>query len=336
MNKKRIKDILDSFDGTEDDLYDEINYINMKSNKFNVSDRNELVFRTMYLYHKERGLENIRKDLNLPIVIPNDIDYEQFLKYLEELKQHKASLELRPDVKNFYDLIMISSKYRLLNMTDPSWTKIYSSKLKGNEIKEIGKMYISVDNKDLYRFATLLLDKSLYYGLEDFEFKVNNDEGTTRRDNVVIYFTEENMGKYISLVNQIIAENPNIQLNEQNPLGYSIGKNICVGKDYKNGSESYTSKVCKTIVALKNIGINTTTIVDEVDNALGEHLKPVINLLEQEKLEHTTSEKAKITPLEINNATEATLINKPGLLGNLVTKVKGILGVKKEKNERYK
>ena len=176
----------------------------------------------------------------------------------------------------------------------------------------------------------------MYYGLEDFEFKVNNDEGTTRRDNVVIYFTEENMGKYISLVNQIIAENPNIQLNEQNPLGYSIGKNICVGKDYENGSESFTSKVCKTIVALKNKGINTTTIVDEVDNALGEHLKPVINLLEQEKSEHTTSERTKITPLEINHATEATLINKPGLLGNLVTKVKGILGVKKEKNERYK
>ena len=87
-------------------------------------------------------MENVRKDLNLPIVIPNDIDYEQFLKYLEELKQHKASLELRPDVKNFYDLVMIISKHRLLNMTDPSWTKIYSSTLTGNEIKEIGKMYI--------------------------------------------------------------------------------------------------------------------------------------------------------------------------------------------------
>ena len=124
--------------------------------------------------------------------------------------------------------------------------------------------------------------------------------------------------------------------NEQNPLGYSIGKNICVGKDYKNGSESFTSKVCKTIVALKNKGINTTAIVDGVDDALGEHLKSVINLLEKEKSEHTTSEKTKITPLEINSATEATLINKPGLLGNLVTKVKGILGVKKEKNERYK
>ena len=281
-------------------------------------------------------MENVRKDLNLPIVIPNDIDYEQFLKYLEELKQHKVRLELRPDVKSFYDLIMISFKNRLLNMTDPSWTKIYSSTLTGNEIKEIGKMYISVDNKDLYRFATLLLDKSLYYGLEDFESKVNNDEEITRRDSVVIYFTEENMGKYISLVNQIIAENPNIQLNEQNPLGYSIGKNICVGKDYENGSESFTSKVCKTIVALKNQGINNTTIVDGVDKALGEHLKPVINLLEQEKPEHTTSEKTKITPLEINSATEATLINKPGLLGNLVMKVKSILGVKKEKNERYK
>lgn len=245
------------------------------------------------------------------------------------------SLELRPDVRNFYDLIMISSKNRLLNMTDPSWTKIYSSKIKGREIEEVGKMYISVDNKDLYGFATLLLDKSLDYGLEDFEFKVNNDEGTTRRDNVVIYFTEENMGKYISLVNQIIAENPNIQLNEQHPLGYSIGKNISVGKDYKNG-ESFTSKGCKTIVELKNRGINNTSIIDGVDNALREHLKPVINVLEQEKLESTTSEKTKITPLEINNATEATLINKPGVLGNLVTKVKGILGVKKEKNERYK
>ena len=266
MNKEALKEKLESFNEGEEELYDRINYVDTQSNKFNKSDRIELILKSMYLFHKLYGIENIRDNLNMPTKVDKNISYQQFVEYLEGLKQYKYSLPMRSEVKTYCDLLIYSCLNRLLNMTDPIWTKIYSSKItKNNEIDVLGKMYLSVDNKDLYRFAILLLEGCLEQGIDEFEFKVNNDENVTRCDNIVIYFTETNFNKYISLITQIIKDNSQIKLNTQNVLGYSINENICIAKDYNGGSESYTQKVCDVIALLKGKGWTDDQVIAAVE-----------------------------------------------------------------------
>lgn len=278
MDKMKLKKLLDSFDGDENDLYKEINFVNIQSNEFNSNDYKDLLYKTMYLFHRMHGIESIYSKYQIPVIAERNISYSDFKKYLEELQKYEIDIELLPGVKNHSDNIIRIAASKLLDMGNWDWTRIYSSKLTGKDIAEQGKMYLSVDNKDLYMFANLLLDKCLKQGIEDYEFKVNNDDNKTRSDNVVIYFTTENFSKYISLVNQIISENPGIQLNAQNILGYSINSNIKIAKDYENGKESFTSKVCKTIIALRQRGVDNSEIIESIDSATQKYLSDIIKL----------------------------------------------------------
>lgn len=278
MDKMKLKKLLDSFDGDENDLYKEINFVNIESNEFNSNDYKELLYKTMYLFHRMHGIESIYSKYQIPVIAERNISYSDFKKYLEELQKYEIDIELLPGIKNHSDNIVRIAASKLLDMGNWNWTRIYSSKLTGKDIAEQGKMYISVDNKDLYMFANLLLEKCLKQGIEDYEFKVNNDDSKTRSDNVVIYFTNENFSKYISSVNQIISENPSIQLNAQNILGYSINSNIKIAKDYENGKESFTSKVCKKIITLRQRGIDNSEIIESIDSATQKYLSDIIKL----------------------------------------------------------
>ena len=85
-----------------------------------------------------------------------------------------------------------------------------------------------------------------------------------------------------NIFNQIISENPGIQLNNQNILGYSINSNIKIAKDYKNGNESFTSKVCKTIIALRQRGVNNREIIESIDITMQKYLSDIIKLKNRE------------------------------------------------------
>lgn len=282
MDKIKLKKLLDSFDGDENDLYNAINFVNIQSNQFNSNDYKELLYKTMYLFHRMHGIESIYSKYQIPVIAEKNISYSDFKKYLEELHKYEIDIELLPRVKNHSDNIVRIAASKLLDMGSWNWTRIYSSKLIGQDIAEQGKMYISIDNKDLYMFANLLLEKCLKQGIKDYEFKVNNDDSKTRSDNVVIYFTTENFSKYISLVNQIILENPSMQLNAQNILGYSINSNIKIAKDYENGKESFTRKVCKTIIALRQRGVDNSKIIESIDSATQKYLSDIIKLNNRE------------------------------------------------------
>lgn len=139
-------------------------------------------------------------------------------------------------------------------------------------------MYLSVDNKDLYKFANLLLEKCMELGLKDYEFKVNSNDKITRCDNVVIYFTKDNLNKYISIINQILTENFDIQLNQQNVLAYSVDDNIKIAKDYNN--ESYTDKICDTIIQLRQSGLTNEQIVELVSEQTEKDIDSILSLLD--------------------------------------------------------
>ena len=296
MNKKELVGILEQFKSDDpDELYDMINYINTQSNEFDQSDRNELIYRCMHFFHKLYGIENIKEDLKLPIKPPDkNVEYNQFLEYLESLKQYEKTLMFRPEIKNYFDYIKSVCSNRLLDMTDFSWTRIYSSTITKKDINILGKMYVSVDNKDLYRFANLLLVACINQGIPDFEFKVNNDETVTRRDSVTIFFTQENLVKYMSLIKQIIKENPDIKLNSQNPLGYSIDGIMCFGKDFSkdtdlpNDKKTFTDECCKAIVSLRKKDFSDTQIAHGLEIVLNKYMGDIIEIISknQNKAEH--------------------------------------------------
>jgi hypothetical protein len=131
------------------------------------------------------------------------------------------------------------------------WTKIYSSAITGDEVKEDGKLYISIDNNYLYQFACLMFTNCLKNHLYDYEFKVNNDSGINRTDNMVIYFTKENLNVYLEIIKYLKQQYPEFKINSSHMLGKEISDGVVIAKDYKDGS-NFTEKVCKTILGLKN------------------------------------------------------------------------------------
>lgn len=278
MNKIIAKKIIDNFNGDENKLYDAINYIDMPSNEFIVKDYYELIFRNMYLYHQLYGIENISSKCPLPFIIDRNVSYQSFKIQLEKYKNYTLKIDSLPGIKNYFDNILRLSASKLLDMGDWEWTRIFSSKITRKNVEIIGKIYISIDNKDLYRFANLLFTKCLENGLVDYEFKVNNNDSKTRRDNVVIFFTSKNFEQYVSLINQIITENPDITINSPHLFGYAINDNIVVGKDYENGTQSFTKQICYAISELKKEGMRTEKIIEYINSLLQESIADIINL----------------------------------------------------------
>ena len=276
MDVIRLKQTLDSFNGSEIDLYNAINFIDKPSNEFDYYDYNEVLYKFMYLFHKKYGIENISKVYKAPLIVNRDISFAEFKQYLEELKKFKIKVNPDlPNVKTYFDNIYRVASYKLLDRD--SWTKVYSEKITGEDVSDVGKMYLSVDNRDLYKFANLLLDQCLDLGLEDYCFKVNADDSLTRRDNVVIYFTSDNFYKYISMINKILADNPNILLNEQSALGYSINENIKIGFDFDDGAVSYTEKLCKMILNLLQEGKSSEVVAEYVNKYMEKRVTEFLN-----------------------------------------------------------
>ena len=284
MDRLLAKKIIDSFNGNVESLYDKINYIDMESNNFNIDDYYELLFKTMFLYHLINGIESVSMRTQLPFVIDRNISYNEFRRQLIKYKEYELKIDLLPNIKNYFDNIIRLASSKLLGMSDWRWTRVYSSKVTGKENNNcVGKIFISVDNKDLYRFANLLLAKCLENGLTDYEFKINNDDSKTRRDNVVIYFTLENFSNYITIINRIIEENPDIKINSSHPFGYEVNDYIRVGLDYNNGNESFTERICNIICGLKKKGISTEEIIDYLDKMIKDDLSYIIGTNDLEK-----------------------------------------------------
>lgn len=276
MRKNEIMNLLKGIDENTD-LYRKVNLIDMPSNSFNHEDYYDLLFRGMHLYHRLYGIESLIKNVKfaLPIHIDKNVTFDEFMNYINELRNYELKIEILPNVKNHADNIIRLAAGKVIRLDDWSWSKIYSENFTGVEEKVDGKMYLSVDNEHLYWFAIKLFEGCLKNGILDFCFKVNNNESKTRSDSVVIYFNEENYGKYLELINQIIMENPGIKFNRQNVLAYPINDYVRIAKD--PSSTSFTDYFCKVIMKLKKEGYNdeeiATIVKLEIEIFLADLLK---------------------------------------------------------------
>ena len=255
--------------------------MNKSQSSFNSIYYNEIVYLSLFLFHLKNGIENLSKKGNIPNLLSKVDSYESFKLELEKYKEIEFHNDLLPNETNLFQEIWRLANAKLLSK-DFSWTKIYSSSIYGKEINEDGKLYVSIDNKDLYQFACLMLTNCLKNGIRDFEFKVNNDESINRRDNVVIYFTKENLNKYLEVIEKIKVDYPEITINQSHMLGEELSNGVVIAKDYADGN-SFTEKVCQTIIKLRQSGLSSKAIADMLDEAITKHLEPIITLIDNKK-----------------------------------------------------
>lgn len=68
-------------------------------------------------------------------------------------------------------------------------------------------------------------------------------------------------------------------------LGKEISDGVVIAKDYKDGS-SFTEKVCKSILGLKEQGYDTETVVEAIDGSIDKHLESVVSLISNNEIRH--------------------------------------------------
>ncbi len=280
MDKIRLIDAINSSKLDYNDIYDKVNVIKKEKSYFNIESYNEIVYLQMYIYHLKKGINTLSKNGNIPELIPKKISYEQFKIELEKYKNIEYKNEAIPEIKNLFQEIIRLANFKLLDKG--YWTKIYSSLASSEEVKETGKLYVSIDNAYLYQFACLLFTNCLKNGIYNYEFKVNNDQEINRTDNMVIYFTEDNLNIYLSIINKLKQTYPEFNFNYSHILGKELSDGIAIAKDYKDGS-SFTEKICITILELRKKGYDAETIVNSIEGSLDTHLESVTTLISDEQ-----------------------------------------------------
>jgi len=280
MDKIRLIDAINSSKLDYNDIYDKVNVIKKKKSNFNIESYNEIVYLQMYIYHLKNGINTLSKNGNIPELIPKRISYEQFKIELEKYKNIEYKNEVISEIKNLFQEIIRLANFKLLDKG--YWTKIYSSSISYEEVKETGKLYVSIDNAYLYQFACLLFTNCLKNGIYNYEFKVNNDQEINRTDNLVIYFTEDNLNSYLSIINELKQTYPEFNFNYSHILGKELSDGVAIAKDYKDGS-SFTEKICSTILELRKKGYDAETIVNSIEGSIDTHLESVTTLISDEQ-----------------------------------------------------
>ena len=280
MDKIRLIDAINSNKLDYNDIYDKVNVIKKKKSNFNIESYNEIVYLQMYIYHLKNGINTLSKNGNIPELIPKRISYEQFKIELEKYKNIEYKNEVISEIKNLFQEIIRLANFKLLDKG--YWTKIYSSSISYEEVKETGKLYVSIDNAYLYQFACLLFTNCLKNGIYNYEFKVNNDQEINRTDNLVIYFTEDNLNSYLSIINELKQTYPEFNFNYSHILGKELSDGVAIAKDYKDGS-SFTEKICSTILELRKKGYDAETIVNSIEGSIDTHLESVTTLISDEQ-----------------------------------------------------
>lgn len=280
MDKIRLIDAINSSKLDYNDIYDKVNVIKKQKSNFNIESYNEIVYLQMYIYHLKNGINTLSKNGNIPELIPKRISYEQFKIELEKYKNIEYKNEVISEIKNLFQEIIRLANFKLLDKG--YWTKIYSSSTSYEEVKETGKLYVSIDNAYLYQFACLLFTNCLKNGIYNYEFKVNNDQEINRTDNLVIYFTEDNLNSYLSIINELKQTYPEFNFNYSHILGKELSDGVAIAKDYKDGS-SFTEKICSTILELRKKGYDAETIVNSIEGSIDTHLESVTTLISDEQ-----------------------------------------------------
>ena len=285
LNKINIEGNISS-----DEIYDMINYKNDKC-EFDNKSNQELTMFLIYLKHKQDNIKNIQtvwKCFSL-IDIPTNISYDEFCHCIQKYKdiplpeedRQLVTRASRTDLKNSYDVI-INFLGNFVFYSNFCWRQISSEKINGRKAMSTGKIYLELNNNQIHKFAKLLLEECLINEIYDFSFKFNDDETTSRRDSVVIYFNEQNFEKYIRIIEKIHDTYSEFDFKSSNCIAYKYNDYIYVGKDEE--SVSYTETIVHLIINLLKEGcLDKQLIASETNKFIDVYLESIINLCNKTK-----------------------------------------------------
>jgi hypothetical protein len=259
-------------DMSSNDLYKEI--IRDKRTEDIVGNWNQFLYTTaLYRYYLHSDIQDLIKG-ELPVKIPKGLNYGQFKK---ELGIYKLYVHQNSVIENdtYYDWLfrgICFGKNRTGFTSENDWLFLNKNLLDKTEKQDEPhdyKIYIPVANKDLERFALMLLIKCMNNNV-DYDFKCNNDRFSVRCDNVVIYANKNNVGKYIEMINKVLEENPDITINKDmiNPFGLTLNGNYSIAKYLDQGSESYSSLMCAAILDIKSKSNTQEEFIQNVSELL--------------------------------------------------------------------
>ena len=237
---EELTKILKGFVGFHPDmLYHELIVLDKVKSRFNIDSQNQLM-------------------VILTLLTQGTLDYCQYYDTLQNL--HKAKPETLQKLKTS------------INKHYPDWIGI-SSPQHVYKPSETVKIYLSIDNSSIHFFANQLFLTCLERGYSDFDFKINNNESTNRRDSVVIYCNKDNFGLYVGLVQELFAEYPHIKLNSPHLLGVPYDDKIYCGMDSDDGKNSYTDKLCQLMYS----GLQKGKTAEEIAAVIESHKEKQIS-----------------------------------------------------------
>ena len=202
------------------------------------------------------------------------INPEKYQGHFEELVKNLKEI---PDITSYHELCNIVknhpivSKYGIMPSGDRLWNFVLSRNISGrkdNDINPNYRLYINSEASDTYQIVAGFISKcskqNLPYYLKFIEVPEDYQD---RADSIVIWADEKTLFKYITILNDLKEEVPNIisRCNEPPLLTMRINDWIGFGEEPNEGS--YTSARIKL---LKNSIDNAITkwIIENQDKRL--------------------------------------------------------------------
>lgn len=201
---------------TGKDFYDELTKVGAghKQMRYNVEASDDL-HATIFNAWKNQMLSISREDYEDAVKRKlYDSDIFKLIAYLKTVPK----VHTKQEANKYLNLICedkelqgAMEKYRWDSIGEFSgWTHIHSRYITGKKVASPSiehRLYINTQSTDLHRMAKILLSKCAKYNMP-FYFKISEYE--CRDDNIVIYSDTKCLPKYISILEEIEKEHPDL------------------------------------------------------------------------------------------------------------------------------
>ena len=265
-------------------------FVYENANDFDNKFYDILVELVTYLYAQEHDINEITPK-PIPELLPHinkgELLFSEYRAYLRKYKglEVPQTGEVSVEKQDYYDLIRSSIINNILK-TEGFWDKIDSSIIhdKEKEEEDIARLFIPVNNSNLYLFATSFLSKCERDKI-DYSFKVNTDSTKQLGNNIEINVNNSNFDSTLNIINEIIEEYPGIFIDEEKlpRLAFPLTKKIGIVPALPD--EPFEEKICIDIMFLNSSTMNFGELKLELGKILDMYYKDISPLLfsKQEK-----------------------------------------------------
>ena len=269
-------------------------FVHENGNEFDTKYYDLLVELITYIYSQEHSLNEL-SDEEIPEIMPSDQKNEMlFSEFRNKLrsyigKETPQTGEVNVEKQDYYTFIHDLVVNNLLK-EEGFWNRIDSSKLRivDNKTPDIARLFIPVNNSNLYLFSTLFILKCEERDI-DFNFKVTTDSSKQLGNSLEINVNIKNYEVVLDIINNIINDYPGIFIDRDKLpiISYPLSNEVGVVPIIYDGL--FEEKLCNDIVYLKQKTRHYGEFKDELGNFVKYYFKPIIN--EFKKEEENTNKK---------------------------------------------